>query len=74
MASGHNRERLYNNIDSFRTVQEPKTGPLEHFENCRIAHISVAFSVVCKEDLGRKRRTPLPPRLCNCAKSGGSEG
>jgi hypothetical protein len=35
MASGHNRERLHNNIDSFRTVQEPKTGPFEHFETAR---------------------------------------
>jgi hypothetical protein len=48
--------------DSLRTVQVPKTGPLEHFQIANNAHICRFFSRL-QTELSEKTRTPSPGGL-----------
>jgi hypothetical protein len=48
------------NGDSFRTVQEPKTGPLEHFENAGLRPYLKLFQQLASEILGEMNGTPSP--------------
>jgi hypothetical protein len=47
------------NVDSFRTVQEPQTGPSAHFGNGLIWKVSIVFSITCKQNF-EEIRIPSP--------------
>jgi hypothetical protein len=59
VASGTTRGRPAN-VDSFRTVLEPKTGHLEHFENAGLRPYLKLFQQLASEILGEMNGTPSP--------------
>ena len=73
MASGTTRGGRQN-VDSFRTVLEPKTGPLEHFENAGLRPYLKLFQQFASEILGEMNGTPSPLPCATVGNPGWSSG